>query len=428
VAVVFKMAAGRAKQRHAAREKRGKIGGVGTELKAMLAILYRLRKPGSKCGCEARAEEMDRRGIPWCEANRDTIIAWLREGAEQLSVPFLESPARWALTIAIRRARLKEQQRMQAHVLEQEAPNEEPLPEVHPVDDPLITYDAHGTVTNGLKNLWRGCAGFLVCGGPSINALPYHRLAERGICSLAVNNVAGKVPVRAMTFSDPPEKFDEAIFRDPAMMKLVPKPKLTRGETRRKLDQDRFEYTGRNVRDYPNVWGYERRSWWTPESFLTDPAASNGNNNKGVEKTKRPKILCTMFLGLRLMHFLGVRRVYLLGVDFWMDPALAQDGSLSGNYAFDDARYDGMADRQKAREEALGVINGNNNIYRVANDMLIELRPYLDAAGFEVFNCNEWSRLQAFEHVPFDEALEDCHNGVPEGDLDLRGWYAKGER
>lgn len=293
-------------------------------------------------------------------------------------------------------------------------------PPIVPVDDPLTFYDSQGTITTGLKDMWRGCAGFLVGGGPSVNEVDYMRLADRGVCSLGINGIAAKVPVKAFTHSDPPEKFPLELFADPAMFKIVPKRKLTRGETRRRLPDGSLEYTGKHVLDYPNVWGYEDRGWFTPESFLTDPAASYGNNNKGVEKTGRPKIIFTFFLGLRLMHALGVRRVYLLGVDFFMDP----NKGVDGNYAFADERFDKL-DEAEARRQSLGVVDGNNAHYSLANQMLLELRPYLDAAGFEVFNTNELSRLRAFDYVPFDEALEDCRNGIAPGPIDTAGYYTK---
>lgn len=289
--------------------------------------------------------------------------------------------------------------------------------EVTPVDDQLGIYDANGGRTDALKNLWRGCAGFFVGGGPSIRSQPYHRLAERGVCSLALNNIAGFVPVKAFTFNDPPEKFHHGIWRDPGIMKFCPKAKLThrgRGTTREKLPDGSFKYLTAKTPDYPNVWGYERRGWHTPETFFIEPSATSGNNSgEGVPKTGRPKIICSMFLGLRLLHYLGVRRVYLLGVDFYMEPGLADKGL--GNYAFDETR-------------TAGAIDGNNGIYKVAAAMLEELRPIFDKAGFEVYNTNALSRLRAFDYVPFEEAMEDCKNGVPKEPFDLNGWYCKGER
>lgn len=440
------------------------------------------------CKCKAHARKMDERGPGWCKRRAGRIIGWLRESAKERGLPFVETAARIALSTAIKRAivdqgkpeaeimgvgdYLVEQldwfddgglirrlnlrgtswaKRRRGRVLQwitavsaqksiqisQEAADaaldaaiakaamvepQKPA-EAVPVDDPLLTYDSQGQPASGLKNLWRGCAAFLVCGGPSINDLPYHKLAERGVLSLGVNNVCGMVPVKAMTFNDPAEKFHEGVLLDGGIMKLVPKARLKKtAATRRRKPGGGFEWTGKKLPDYPNVWAYERRDWFTPESFLTDPAATFGNNKKGHEKTGRPRIIFTMFLALRLLHFLGVRRVYLLGVDFHMDPAKG----LAGNYAFPDDRYADTADPDKAAKEVAGVINGNNDHYRVASGMLTELRPYLEAAGFYVFNCNPWSRLQAFDHVPFEDALADCRNGVPEGPLELNGHYKKG--
>ncbi len=300
-----------------------------------------------------------------------------------------------------------------------------------PIRDELTVYDYEENKTHALRDLWRGCAGFLCGGGPSIKELPYHRLAERGICSLGINNIAGMVPCRAFTLSDPPEKAHHGIWRDPAILKLIPRPKFTRrgrGTTREKLPDGSFKYLEKRTIDYPSTFGYERRGWHLADRFFdgrtitkvdgklqeTDlHAATVGNNGKeGVPFTGRPKIIFTLFLGLRLLHYLGVRRVYLLGVDFFMDPGKAEE--RIGNYAFDEQR-----DR--------GAIDGNNAIYHVANDMLCEMVPYFEKQQFFVFNVNPVSRLRAFPHIPWDEAFADCKNGVPDEPLSLDGWYIKGE-
>jgi hypothetical protein len=363
---------------------------------------------------------LDSRGVSWAERRRNRVLQWILSVAKQKQLAITEQYAAAALDAAIDAStpdevKTQEQVQLSGTMLDAMPPG--------PVDDPLVLYDANGEKTAGLKNIWRGCAGFLVCGGPSVRDLPYHKLAERGIVSLGVNNVCGMVPVKAMTFNDPAEKFHEGILADGGIMKLIPKPRLARkSHTRRRKPDGGFELTGRNMPDYPNVWAFERRGWHTPETFLTDPAATYGNDAKGHGQTKRPRIIFTMFMALRLMHYLGCRRVYLLGADFHMDPAKG----LVGNYAFDDDRYADTKDPVQHRNEVLGVINGNNDHYRVANEMLVELRPFLERAGFYVFNCNPWSRLAAFDHVPFEEALQDCRNGVPEGELQLNGHYRKG--
>ena len=82
-------------------------GGVGTELLAMLGWLTFLKTPGKTCGCARRAAEMDRNGTAWAEANEPAMIGMLREGAKELCVPFHELPTRYAIRIAITRAKAK---------------------------------------------------------------------------------------------------------------------------------------------------------------------------------------------------------------------------------------------------------------------------------------------------------------------------------
>lgn len=276
------------------------------------------------------------------------------------------------------------------------------------VHDPLEVVRPDGTPAS-LEGLWRGSAGFLVCGGPSANEIANLPavLRERGIVSLGVNNVAGHLPVRAWTFSDPPEKFHHGLFFDPSLIKLVPIPKLKRGQVRIKFPDGWFKLTGRKVREFPNVWGYKRIADFRAKDFLTSDAATWGNNDEGVQRTGGEKCLCTMLLGLRLMHYLGCRRVYLVGADFRMKPG--------AGYSFN-------------QERTAGAAGGNNNIYRVANKFLCDTRPFLDAAGFRVYNVNPHSALEAFDHVPFEQAYLDCKGVVPQEPFDLSGFYEfKGE-
>lgn len=278
-----------------------------------------------------------------------------------------------------------------------------------PNNDPLLWYDRNQQpIGHTLRDLWRPSAAFLVAGGPSLQTMDLSPLRERGILSLGINNVAGYAPVRAMTFSDPPEKFHHGVFFDGSIMKFVPKAKLTK-RVRAKLDDGSFAFTAWRVADCPNVWGYSRNAIWNPETFFNCEHASWGNGKDGVAVNGRPKILFTFFLGFRLLHYLGVRTVYMIGVDFSMSE---DDGEGTTGYAFNQGRTAGAA-------------RGNNNHYRIAQSMCIELRPYFEAAGFRVFNCNPKSALTAFDYVPFTDAVEACRGVVPREPFDLSGWYEK---
>ena len=251
-----------------------------------------------------------------------------------------------------------------------------------------------------LSGLWWPRPGFLVCGGPSLKAMPYHRLAERGVVSLAVNNVAGFAPVRAWCFSDPQEKFHHGLFCDPAVMTFAPHAKLNKA-VRAKLPDSTFRFLSVSVRECPNSYGFARRTTFNAETFLTDWFAHWGYGGKaGVD---RPfSRLATMLCGLRLMHYLGCPRVYLLGVD--LDKESQEPGKA---YCFDERGSGGG--RHLLKENRYAHL----------------LRPVFDAAGWQVFNCNAKSKMDAFEYRSFDEALADCKGPVPDEPFTMRDYYVK---
>jgi hypothetical protein len=77
--------------------------GPGTELKKLLGRVGITATPD--CSCNARAAEMDRQGVEWCETNTDTIVGWLREQAEARGLPFLDVAGRLLVKRAIANAR-----------------------------------------------------------------------------------------------------------------------------------------------------------------------------------------------------------------------------------------------------------------------------------------------------------------------------------
>jgi len=77
--------------------------GPGTELKKLLVSVGITATPN--CSCNARAADMDRNGVEWCESNIDTIVGWLREEAEKRGLPFLDAVGRLLVRRAIKNAR-----------------------------------------------------------------------------------------------------------------------------------------------------------------------------------------------------------------------------------------------------------------------------------------------------------------------------------
>ena len=249
---------------------------------------------------------------------------------------------------------------------------------------------------------------FLIGGGPSINALPLELLAKKGVWSLAINNVAAHPRIRPQAFiaADPPEKFSHSIWADPGIMKFIPIQKLggQRGNLRRKID-GQFEPFGQ-AHQAPNVWAFERRCYlWPDDRFFSDDGAMWGNLDEGVDRTGEPKTVNTFFLAIRLLHFLGAKKIFLIGLDFKM--------ALDYGYAFNQAR-DAQA------------VASNNDQFEIAGDWLFRMQEHgvFARAGIQIFNCNFESGLRAFPFKPFEEAVKEAQ-GVCETTPSLDGWYEK---
>jgi hypothetical protein len=257
-----------------------------------------------------------------------------------------------------------------------------------------------------INGLWSPSAAFLVCGGPSTNSLPYHRLAERGIVSLGINNAAGHVPASAWVFGDPAEKFHHGLHLDPKCLTFAPLGKLGH-PINVKTPNGIFRRFSDPLRSCPATFGFSRDSYFNPETFFTTTFAHWG---VGEKNTKEEAIwwdenhgfsscLCTMLLGLRLLHYLGCPRVYLLGVDF--------DMTDKEQYSFNQSK------RPSVRR------------YAFENAMLNALKPTFAAEMFSVYNCNPTSKCDAFEYASFGKAFADCKGGVPYDKFDLSKWYDK---
>jgi hypothetical protein len=287
--------------------------------------------------------------------------------------------------------------------------------------DPLLISDRYGARTHALRHMLQGCAAFLVAGGPSAKSLPLHLLNQRGVWSMAVNNMAGFCRPNAFVCADPPLKFHHGIWLDPCMMKFIPSVKFTGSRNRLKMKEGeefkRLKVAGQEIKTTtaPNVWGFNRRQWILPdETFFTDDAAAWGNQNAGVEQTGGQKTVMTMLLGLRILYYLGARTIYLVGVDFHMSPDL-------DSYAFGTGRTDFK------REDYINLCESNNRQFAVANNWLCALQTNgtFKKFGLEVYNCFAGSGLRAFEYVPFDVALKDTLKNFPAEPFDLDGWYEK---
>lgn len=284
------------------------------------------------------------------------------------------------------------------------------------MNDPLVIFDRMREPTTALHNMLAGTPVFLLGGGPSTKQLDLNQLHQRGLWSMAVNNMAGHFRSNAFVCSDPPSKFHDGIWRDPGIMKFVPLPKLCSGgrghlrtKVNGKIDMLMRDNKILTTADMPNMWAFGRRPWWQyDDTFFTEPEATWGNGNAGLLRTGNPKVFCTMLLAIRLLYYLGARRIFLVGVDFFM---------TNEGYSFGQGRT----------SQAVG---NNNAQYAVVNSGLCKMveRGVFKKFGLEIYNCCKNSGLRAFPYVEYDTAVRDTLKDFPSDPLVLDGWYEKGQK
>lgn len=280
-------------------------------------------------------------------------------------------------------------------------------------DDSLAVYDRTLNRTHALRGMLAGRPAFLVCGGASLQSLDTSLLRKRGVWSMAVNNVAAHVRTNAFLCADAPSRFHQGIWLDPAVMKFLPFGNFnkSKGTLREKVGEEfRPLCNGRKqltVRDMPNVWTFSKRHWMSlNDTFFTDSDAAWGNLKDAEKRTKLPRTGCTMLLAIRVMYYLGCRRIYLIGCDFQMKEE-------EKNYAF--------AQKTSRRD-----VNSNNRHYRNLNLWLTKMEKdgVFKRHSLEILNCNPKSGLEAFQFSDYENALKDCVGRIPEGEsLDCEGFY-----
>jgi hypothetical protein len=270
-----------------------------------------------------------------------------------------------------------------------------------------------------LNGLWYPSPAFLVCGGPSVNKIDYKRLAERGVASLGINNAAGHVPCSAWCFLDAPSRFHYGLFLDPKCLTFMPSSKKDQNNIVVKLPDKTFQRLRIRLGNTPSALGYIRN--YNPrdckkENFLTDyyAHACLGNIDT-LNKKNIATPLCSILIGLRILHYLGCPRVYILGLD------LTRDQETKAFYSFNEYTTKDSNDvyvhpKAKKRRWWRHVLE---------NEMLCNLKTIFKKHNFKVYNCNPDSKCTAFKYVPFEKALKDCKNGIPQEPFDFENYYNK---
>jgi hypothetical protein len=243
----------------------------------------------------------------------------------------------------------------------------------------LFSRDSHNI---WMGDMYRGRSAFLILGGPSFAQVDKTKLNNPGILTMGVNNSVKSYRPNMWVSVDDPSHFIKSIWLDPKITKFVPF-----SHTEKTIfDNEYWKETTIKVGDCPNAWYFKRNENFVAEQYLFEDTINWGNHKDfGGGRS-------VMLAAIRILYYLGIRTIYLLGCDFKMDE--------QSKYHFDQ-------DRSKSS------IKGNASTYKLLIDRFTKLKPILDENGLEVFNCNQSSGLTVFPFVDFNDAIRIASSEMP---------------
>lgn len=213
-----------------------------------------------------------------------------------------------------------------------------------------------GTPFPDLEDRFPGQAGALICGGPSFRNVDPSRIRSSGMVTMALNNSIRSYRSDLWLGVDPPlSQFDPTIWRDPRVLKFIPARRVEEAVSLGAVNAAVYKRCDR--------WCSERI--FVPAEPLQDSRRGDGGRTSMVD-------------ALRVLFVLGVRKIYLFGVDFHQ--------SRSHGYHYPVPGYERR-------------IAANNRLYERMIRRLERMRPIMEAAGLEIYNCNPESHLEVFEKI-----------------------------
>jgi len=257
-----------------------------------------------------------------------------------------------------------------------------------------LFYNVEGTNVF-LKNHYKNSSIFFLGAGPSLLDLDLASLKQRGIITFGVNNLAAKLfRPNLWTCVDTPLSFHESIFRDPAITKFI--AGIHTGSQFTTENRGRSELV---VKQCPNVIHYDMNDLFEPDIFFEQDTVCWGNAENVTDCLGLKSGRSVMLPTIKIMAYLGFKRIYLLGCDFNMqyDPEKKGTGKT---YAF----------RQYKNQKAC---DDNNKGYIRLAKRLAALLPGLEFQNIKVYNCNELSNLKVFSYKSFDDCKKEALKNFP---------------
>lgn len=239
-----------------------------------------------------------------------------------------------------------------------------------------------------IEGMYRGYPGFLVAGGPSLARLNLDLMRKPGVLTLGLNNSVKTFRPDLWTCVDDPSRFLQSIWLDPKIRKFVPMAAFNKPIWNNSCQNGvhKWERSNLLVGDCPNVVGIRRNEKFAAHRFLTENTCNWGcHKNYGGCRS-------VLLSAIRIMWELGVRTIFLVGVDLKM--------SSTETYAFSEGR-------------TKGAVKNNEATYaRMIKEYFPALKPHFEKMGLKVYNCNPDSGLKVFEHMPYEEAVAQATSEI----------------
>ncbi len=222
-----------------------------------------------------------------------------------------------------------------------------------------------------LHNIYYGESGasaFYIGSGPSLRTVDTSLLRRRGILVFTVNNVAARLCMPHVWVStDDPASFHPAIWRDPTILKLT---------------TDHWYY---KVKHCPNTLYYPKNENFKVNTFLEEDTVNFGCSKNITDELGNSGRRSTMLCAIRLMYYLGIRTIYLLGVDFQMN--------FEEPYCFEQKKW-------------VGGVESNNKGFDILSSRFSALIPIFQKAGLNLVNLSSTSKLTVFPQQDYQEVID----------------------
>ena len=239
----------------------------------------------------------------------------------------------------------------------------------------------------------RGGTAFLICSGPSFAKVNKDLVRNAPVYKMTTNNAVAGIRGNAAIIVDDPSRFTLSMWLDPSITKFVPMAAMEKPlwDNRFLIDKDgngkqQWEPFDKKVGDCPNVVGFRRNEKFMPERFLYEDTINWGMHTKWDGGGR------SVFLSsLRILWLLGYRRIYLFGVDLYMDE--------NNRYHFPEGRTN-------------SAIRGNMSTYEKLKKWFGELAPYFEAEGTIIKNANPESKLEVWPKITPEQAVYEASQGI----------------